>query len=178
MLKLMQPEQAEFLLRDVMIPSLQNEHGITKRIIAAVPDDKGDYKPDPNAMSAFELARHIVGAEISFLRTVEEGQFPGASRMPDSVKTVSDVVRWYEENFNEHLQNVAKVTGEQLAKIVDFRGVIQLPAVLFLNFLLNHSIHHRGQMTVYLRPMGAKVPNIYGESYDGKQARQAAQQTA
>src|SRR5579875_1919280 len=98
MLYLMQPEQAEFLLRSVMIPSLQNEHGITKRVMAAVPDDKGNYKPDPNSMTAFELVRHIAGAEIACLRTVTEGQFSGPAHMPESVKTVSDVVKWYEEN--------------------------------------------------------------------------------
>ncbi|HEX4750997.1 MAG TPA: DinB family protein [Bryobacteraceae bacterium] len=175
----MQPEQAEFLLRDVLIPSLQNEHGITKRIMAAVPDDRGDYKPDPTSMTAFELARHIATAEMTFMQAVIKGEFPssGGPRL-DDMKNVSDVVRWYEQSFQQRLEEVSKLPGEQLAKIIDFRGVFQLPAVMYLNFLLNHSIHHRGQMTVYLRPMGAKVPNIYGESYDGKQARQAAPQTA
>jgi uncharacterized damage-inducible protein DinB len=45
---------------------------------------------------------------------------------------------------------------------------------MYLQFLMNHSIHHRGQLSVYLRPMGAKVPSIYGESYDDAQARKAA----
>jgi uncharacterized damage-inducible protein DinB len=51
-----------------------------------------------------------------------------------------------------------------------------MPAVMYLNFLLHHSIHHRGQLSMYLRPMGAKVPAIYGESYDSAEARKAAQQ--
>ena len=54
----------------------------------------------------------------------------------------------------------------------------QLPAVTYLNFVLHHSIHHRGQLSMYLRPMGAKVPSIYGESYDAAEARKAAQQSA
>jgi uncharacterized damage-inducible protein DinB len=49
---------------------------------------------------------------------------------------------------------------------------------MYLNVLLHHSIHHRGQLSTYLRPAGAKVPAIYGESYDSKQAKAAAQQTA
>jgi uncharacterized damage-inducible protein DinB len=56
--------------------------------------------------------------------------------------------------------------------------MFQLPAVTYLNFLLHHSIHHRGQLSMYLRPMGAKVPSIYGESYDAAEARKAAQQNA
>ena len=55
--------------------------------------------------------------------------------------------------------------------MIDFRGLFQLPAVTFLHFGLNHSIHHRGQLSMYLRPMGAKVPAIYGESYDSAKAQ-------
>jgi uncharacterized damage-inducible protein DinB len=51
--------------------------------------------------------------------------------------------------------------------------MFQLPAVGFIQLALNHSIHHRGQLSMYLRPMGAKVPSIYGESHDTTQARLA-----
>jgi len=73
------------------------------------------------------------------------------------------------------LEALGKLSGEQLAKIVDFRGMFQMPAVMFLQFGLNHTIHHRGQLSTYLRPMGAKIPAIYGESYDSAQAKKAAQ---
>ena len=56
-------------------------------------------------------------------------------------------------------------------KVVDFRGIFQLPAVAYLQTAQIHSIHHRGQLSMYLRPMGAKVPAIYGESYDSAQAK-------
>ncbi|MDQ6678111.1 MAG: DinB family protein, partial [Acidobacteriota bacterium] len=65
-----------------------------------------------------------------------------------------------------------------LLRIVDFRGLFQLPAVMYLSFLLHHSIHHRGQLSMYLRPMGAKVPAIYGESYDSAETRKTGQQNA
>jgi uncharacterized damage-inducible protein DinB len=54
--------------------------------------------------------------------------------------------------------------------------MFQLPAVMYLNFILHHTVHHRGQLSTYLRPMGAKVPAIYGESYDSTEARKAAAQ--
>jgi uncharacterized damage-inducible protein DinB len=62
-----------------------------------------------------------------------------------------------------------------LVKTVDFRGRMQLPAVMCLSMMLHHSVHHRGQLSAYLRPMGGKVPAIYGESYDSAQARIAAE---
>ena len=55
---------------------------------------------------------------------------------------------------------------EQLLTPIEFFGVFNLPAALYLGFLNNHSIHHRGELTTYLRPMGSKVPSIYGGSYD------------
>jgi uncharacterized damage-inducible protein DinB len=51
-----------------------------------------------------------------------------------------------------------------------------LPAVMYLGFILHHSVHHRGQLSMYLRPMGARVPAMYGESYDSAEARKAAAQ--
>jgi len=51
--------------------------------------------------------------------------------------------------------------------------MMQLPAVSFVTFNINHVLHHRGQLSVYLRPMGGKVPAIYGESYDSKMAKAA-----
>jgi uncharacterized damage-inducible protein DinB len=72
------------------------------------------------------------------------------------------------------LEALKKASGEQLAKMIDFRGMFQLPAVAFLDLGLRHSIHHRGQLSVYLRPAGGKVPAIYGESYDSAEAKKMA----
>jgi uncharacterized damage-inducible protein DinB len=63
------------------------------------------------------------------------------------------------------LAQAKTLTGEQLAKEIKFY-MFNLPAVSYLNFAQVHSIHHRGQLSVYLRPMGAKVPSIYGGSAD------------
>jgi uncharacterized damage-inducible protein DinB len=58
------------------------------------------------------------------------------------------------------------MTPEQLATPVDFAGVFKMPAVFYLGFVNNHSVHHRGQLPAYLRPMGSMVPSIYGRSAD------------
>jgi uncharacterized damage-inducible protein DinB len=75
--------------------------------------------------------------------------------------------------YTSSLAQVESLNGEQLAKSVDFRGMFQLPAVSFIHLAMNHTIHHRGQLSTYLRPMGGKVPSIYGESYDATQERLA-----
>jgi uncharacterized damage-inducible protein DinB len=58
------------------------------------------------------------------------------------------------------------LTPAQLLTPIEFFGVFNLPAAFYLQFLNNHSIHHRGELATYLRPMGSKVPQIYGGSYD------------
>ena len=58
------------------------------------------------------------------------------------------------------------MSGEDASKVIDFMGVFQQPAVGFVTMAINHTIHHRGQLSSYLRPMGAKVPAIYGMSAD------------
>jgi len=174
-----QADQAHFLLHGVFLPALQNEHRITRSIIEAIPPDKGDYRPDSVARSAIDLAWHIAATEMRFMEAVAAGHFDLSPRpRPESIRNAADLAAWYAGNFAPHVEKLAKLSDEQLLTIIDFRGIFQLPAVMYLNFLLHHSVHHRGQLSTYLRPMGAKVPSIYGESYDAAEARKAAQQSA
>lgn len=157
------------------LPSLKNEHRVTRKIIEAVPPEQCDYRPDGVSKTALELAWHIASAENFFMDGIAAGEFnyTGGKR-PDSIRNAADVAAWYGEAFETNFDRLTKLSSEQLLKVVDFRGMFQYPAVMYLQFTLNHSIHHRGQLSVYLRPMGATVPSIYGESYDDAQARKAA----
>jgi uncharacterized damage-inducible protein DinB len=169
----MQPEQALFL-RDNAIRTLKTEQPVTQRVIEAIPLDKGDYRPDPAAKSALELARHIAGAEHLFSLSVINGAFDFTSSGGTAeLKTSAEIAQWYAETTRQDLERLTVAPAEALMKIVDFRGLFQLPAVAFLDFSMRHIVHHRGQLSTYLRPMGAKVPAIYGESYDSAQAKQA-----
>lgn len=175
----LQPEQAMFLLHMVALPSLAAEHPLTKRVIEAIPLDRGDYRPDAVSRTAFELAWHIASAENRFLDGVASGEFNyGGPKPPDSVRNSADIARWYAETFDRNVTRLKQLSSEQLVKALDFRGMFQFPAVVYLLAGLNHTIHHCGQLSMYLRPMGAKVPSIYGESYDDAQARKAAQSQA
>jgi uncharacterized damage-inducible protein DinB len=176
MAETMTADQATFLLQDVYLGTLKNESRTTKKILEAVPADKAEYRPDPASRSANELARHIAAADNRFVEAVLNGVFDtNPAMIPENVKTPAEIAAWYEQRYAKNFEALTKVTGEQLAKIVDFRGMFQWPAVKFLMFGLQHTIHHRGQLSSYLRCMGAKVPSIYGESYDDAQARKAAQ---
>ena len=167
------PDQAKLVLA-MALPTLKTEHQTTKRVIESIPLDKGDYRPDAVSKSALELAWHIVAAEKRFLSGIPAGAFDfNPIHQPDSIKNSAGVAAWFDETFAANLQKLEAIGGEPLVKMVDFRGLFQLPAVAFIQLAMNHTIHHRGQLSMYLRPMGAKVPAIYGESYDTIQARLA-----
>ena len=160
----MTPEFAAGLCA-MMLDGIQREAECTKRVLAAVPDDKSDYRPDPNARTARELAWHIANTDIQFLDGIADLNFSMES--PEhKPETSADVVKWYDENMKRGLARVAAMSPEQLLTPIEFFGVFNLPAVAYLGFLNNHSIHHRGELATYLRPMGSKVPSIYGGSYD------------
>jgi len=168
-------DQAKFLL-GMSLPRLDIEHQTTKRVIEAVPLDKGDYRPDPISKTALELAWHIVAAEQRFLSGICSGAFDFAPiNRPDSIRNSAQIAAWFDESYARNIAQLRQLTGEQLARPIDFRGMFQFPGVMFLQLASNHTIHHRGQLSMYLRPTGAKVPSIYGESYDAAQARMAAE---
>ncbi len=175
-MKEMTAEQAVSLLQNIYLGTLKNESRITRKVLETVPADKCDYRPDTASRTAIELARHIAAADNRFLETVINGLFDANPAMiPENVKTPAETAVWYEERFAKNFDALTKLNGEQLTKMVDFRGMFQRPAVSFVMLGLHHTIHHRGQLSSYLRCMGAKVPSIYGESYDDAQARKAAQ---
>jgi uncharacterized damage-inducible protein DinB len=175
MLQSIQPDQAIFL-RSMYLPLLEREHGTTRRVIEAIPSDKGDYRPDPFAKSALELAWHIVAAEKRFLEGIADGGLNfGPINRPDSVRNGADIGRWYGEMFQAVLPRLQSLSAEQLTKSLDFRGMFQMHAVMFFQMAQSHSVHHRGQLSTYLRPAGGRVPAIYGESYDSAEAKKTAE---
>jgi len=151
----------------MMLDGVSREQEITRKVIAAIPDARSDYKPDPQARTAWELAWHMANSDVQFLDGIADLNFNMEGSEPaDKPKTVAELVEWYDTNFTRGLNRVRALTPEQLLTPVSFFGVFNFPAVFYLSFLNNHSIHHRGALATYLRPMGSKVPSIYGGSYD------------
>jgi uncharacterized damage-inducible protein DinB len=169
----MSVEQAVWV-RDFYLKPLERESETTVRVLSAVPATAADYRPDAASRSALDLVRHIAGADNRFVETVINGEFSTQAILPDEIVTPADVAAWYADRHAKNREALAQVAGENLVKPVNFRGMFTWPAVSFLQLGLHHTIHHRGQLSAYLRSMGAKVPSIYGESWDATQARLAA----
>jgi uncharacterized damage-inducible protein DinB len=156
--------------RDLVLENLAREMQTTKQVIAAVPDGKADYRPDPKARTARELAWHIASVDVQFLEEITEGVFKMEPRYTEQPATIAELAEWYEKNFTRALEKARAMSAAQLTRELEFFGIMKLMAVLYLPWVSNHSIHHRGQLSSYLRPMGSKVPSIYGPSADVEMA--------
>ena len=161
----MTAEQAVFL-RDFLLPGIEEEYRLTRRVLGAVPDDRSDYRPDPKSRTARELAWHIVATELDFLKGIAAGAFTSMEEAPNPTSSMAEMIALYEREFPAGIEQVRALSGEQLATVINFFGVFNYPTVTYLTFLSNHSIHHRGQLSAYLRSMGSPVPAIYGPSGD------------
>ena len=166
----MNAEQAKFLagrLRDAL---MEGECHDDVKVLAAVKDDKRDYKPDAKSRTAWELATHLATADIWFLDSIINGAFewnPDAAKQAEAqFKTVDDVVEFYKKTFPAKLKALRALPADKLTQTIDFFGMLRGRRVQFIGFANNHSIHHRGQLAAYLRAMGSKVPDIYGGSAD------------
>ena len=160
-------DRAAFLLHDVALPALRAEHPLTSAVIGAIPAEQAAFRPHADSRGALDLAWHIVAAEIKYLEATAAGVFPHDLKpMPATVHTPADVLAWYGQRFGPAMERLEHTTGDELLRVVDFYGIRTFPAIALLQIILNHTVHHRGQLSTYLRPMGAKVPSIYGPSYD------------
>jgi uncharacterized damage-inducible protein DinB len=169
----MTSEQVQ-ILQKVALNTLEHEAKTTQRVIQAIPPDNSGYKPDPISMSSLELAKHLANSELQILRGAANGAFDFSEKVPESVKTPADVATWYGAEVEKVMAQLKSLPAEKAGQVIDFRGFMQMPAVLFVNLALNHSIHHRGQLSAHLRAAGGKVPSIYGPCYEDQQAQKAA----
>lgn len=165
----MNPEQAKFLVEHYA-GLMGREHATTLKVLAAVKDDTRDYKPDAKSRSAWDIATHIATSDVWFLDSIINGKFDmdeeaGAAQM-SQFKTVADVVAFYEKTFPAKLEALKQMSESDMTRNVPFFGVMEMPAVGYLALANNHGIHHRGQLSAYLRALGSKVPGIYGPSGD------------
>lgn len=159
----MSPNEARAAV-NLLGTQLQHEWMTTVKVLAAVPEDKKDYRPDEKSRTAWELVRHIADTDVWFMDGIIKGAFiPGEGGAPAT--TVADVVEWYKKSYPAKLEQMLALPDHRFAEVLDFFGM-KNPAAVYVVFTLTHMVHHRGQLATYLRPMGAKVPSIYGGSAD------------
>jgi uncharacterized damage-inducible protein DinB len=163
----MGPQEAK-MIADFLVADYTQEMESTLRVLAAVPNDRLDYKPDAKAKTGLGLLRHLALEDAWVLNSIANGAFANPPDDSDAcgVMNSADAVARYKQSMPPALDRIRAMSGEQLLQIIDLMGMVQMPAVNFVSLAVKHSVHHRGQLSTYLRPMGGKVPGIYGPSAD------------
>ena len=116
-----------------MLMGLENEMKATQRVLAAIHDAKRDYKPDPNARTAWELAWHLASADVQMLDEIADRKFAMETRFKEEPKTSGRLAGWYEKNFARAIERVRAMSAEELLTPVNYYGVC--PSDIWVHFL-------------------------------------------
>lgn len=161
-------------LKDALIAEIKHEAAATRRLLQAVPEDKFDWKPHEKSMTAGRLAAHVAEIPVWVNRSLEavEFDFATAPTQRNTYAGTAALLDVFEQRLAAALAVLENASDDALnQKYTVRRGaqtMFELPRkVLIRNFALNHQVHHRGQLSVYLRLLDIPVPGMYGPSADG-----------
>ena len=161
----MNPAEAKSIA-NMLMGGIEREYETTKKVLAAIPQTKMDFKLGDKGRTMRELAWHLASSEAWFGEGIAKGDFSHSEATMPANLSVNDLVAFYEKEVPARIAKVKQLSGEELSKIINFFGVMQVPNFALIGFWNNHSIHHRGQLSTYLRAVNAHVPSIYGGSAD------------
>jgi uncharacterized damage-inducible protein DinB len=157
----------------VLAAELTHEAGTTRTIIERLPDDKFGWKPHEKSMTLGRLAGHIiemVGWTGSTL-TQDGIDFATMNYEPRVYTTTAEMLEDFDKNVADALSVLSSVDDAEMFKSWSMRNgetlYFEMPkAAVMRSFVMNHIIHHRGQLAVYIRLLDIPVPSIYGPSAD------------
>ena len=140
----------------------RNESKTTRKVLGRIPEGSS-YKPDPKSRTAREIAWQIVCEEKMIIEALENGKAEWAP--PPIPATMKEVVDAYDKQDAGMAQRWKALPAERWDGMLEFFGKQRHASPMAWSFLFD-IVHHRGQITTYLRPMGSTVPQIYGPSGD------------
>jgi uncharacterized damage-inducible protein DinB len=159
-------------IKDGLLAEFDHEMGTTRKLLERVPDEKLSWKPHDKSMSLGGLATHLSNLPIWGGTILNEAFFDLAAAGPNLPERTSraDILKAFEESTKQTRAWLDKSDAELVAPWSLRRGgqeMFTLPrAAAFRTFVLYHIVHHRGQLSVYLRLNDIPVPAIYGPSAD------------
>jgi uncharacterized damage-inducible protein DinB len=162
------PEQV-MTEKDQFIDAWTREYATTLKLLRAYPRGKDEFRPAEKSRNARELA-WIFFAEEKVVEALSFGDLPFNQAPPAPASPVSEIVTMFEKSHQEVLDKVRAMPAARLDQTVKFpvgpKQMADLRVGQVFWMMLMDSIHHRGQLSVYLRLVGAKVPSIYGPTAD------------
>lgn len=167
-------------LTEFFLAELDREVERSRRALEQVPEGKYDWKPHDKSMIFGDLANMVATIPSWLAMQVTQGELDvapaeGSNMEQKKLETSAALIEALDKSAAQARSALEKTTDEHLLTpwklLARGQVVMESQRYLFIQDTINHWAHHRGQMTVYLRLMGAKVPALYGPSADDKQFR-------
>jgi uncharacterized damage-inducible protein DinB len=162
-------------LKDALLPEYDHEMGTTRRLLERVPEADMAWKPHDKSFSLGQLAAHIANIPHWLEATCDVDLFDlatiGEDARPKQPTSIATLLKTFDENVKKGRQKIdAQTDAMMFVQWTMKQGdqeILTMPRVAVLrSFIMNHLIHHRGQLSVYLRLRNVPLPAIYGPSAD------------
>jgi uncharacterized damage-inducible protein DinB len=156
-------------LKRQYLDAFKREFPTTLKVMKAYPPGRDDFKPHERSSSAVRLAHTFTIENFGVIQAIH-GEFKIPPSFPPPPATVAEAAASYEQEAKALIEAVEKMPESRLLETVAFFSgpgqTTRIPVIEVLWFMLTDSIHHRGQLSVYVRMAGGKVPSIYGPTAD------------
>lgn len=157
---------------DALLPEFDREMTTTRKLLERVPDDQFDWKPHAKSMSLGDLATHVATLPMWGALSLRQPEFNvgGNPRVP-TMKTRAELLSAFDGAVSDTRAALGSTSDAELMAPWSLKNGTQTiftapRAVVWRGFVMNHLVHHRGQLSVYLRLQDVPVPSIYGPSAD------------
>ena len=156
---------------DPLIAEFEQEAKTTRRVLERLPDAQWEWKPHEKSFTLGRLGHHVATIPGFFAEVAQVDAFDVANFKQVFSADCSEVLKRHDDGLASAKANLAKIDNERAMGMWSFQragvAMVTLPRIVMIrSLLLNHWIHHRGVLTVYLRLLNIPVPAIYGPSAD------------
>ncbi|GGK86585.1 DinB family protein [Rufibacter glacialis] len=157
-----------------LLRQFEHEAANTRKMLQRVPEEHFDWRPHAKSMTLKELAAHIAELPRLFIAkvlTLEEFDFSKGTYRPFAGTTHQELMQFFEDNYQRSVEALSQTTAEEIEKPWSLksgdRTLFTMPRqAVIRNIAISHFIHHRGQLSVYLRLLDVPVPGMYGPTAD------------
>jgi uncharacterized damage-inducible protein DinB len=163
-------------IAESLLPEFDREMGLTRQLLERVPNDKASWKPHPKSFSLGDLSVHIANLPTWAVSTMKQTELDvnppgGPSFTPLKFDSMTTTLKALDDNVRATRGVIVGATDGEMMVMWTFKNggktIFSMPRIAVLrSFVMNHMIHHRGQLTVYLRELDVPLPQIYGPTAD------------
>ncbi|MES1243327.1 MAG: DinB family protein [Acidobacteriota bacterium] len=163
-------------IKDSILPEYDHEMATTRKLLERVPEDKKDWQPHPKSMTLGRLSQHLATLPNWVNATMGQTELHmnppgGPAYTPPEFESTASALATFDEHVKAGREAIAAAEDKDFMVPWTFKNaghtIFTMPRVAVLrSFVTNHIIHHRGQLSVYLRLNDVPVPSIYGPSAD------------